>query len=164
MRIIKEKQKKLKSRKSIKEMKKDYHESNDNYYEAILQLRGFNEEQFNSVVDYIEKSQCKVTKHVEQKNGIDLYLFSQKFIQHLARWIKQNYNCQVVTSRKLHTRDTKANKDLYRVTVLVNFLRIKVGDVIEYDGERVRITSLGSKPVGRIVSTGKRIFLNPKLI
>jgi len=148
--------------KSIKEKKQDYREGNDQYFEAVLQLRFFSEEQFNHVVDYIEENNCRITKHVPQKEGIDLYLFSQKFIQHLSRWLKERYNCQITTTRTLHTRDTKANKDLYRVTVLAQFLKRKVGDVINVNGDDIKITTIGKKPSGKILSTGKRVFLSPQ--
>lgn len=150
------------ARLSRKEEKEKYRESNDQYFEAILQLRAFTEEQFNTVIDYIEAHDCRITKHVPQKEGIDLYLFSQKFIQHLARWLKDTYNIQITTTRTLHTRDSKANKDLYRVTVLAWFLKQKVGDIVMYNGEEVKIMSMGKKPSGKILATGKRIFLDAK--
>jgi len=154
----------MKERKSSKEKKAEYRKSNDNYFEAILQLREFNDTQFNEIVDFIEDNDCSIAKYVTQKEGVDLYLESQKFAQQLGRWIKGKYSCHLTSTRKLHTRDTKANKDLYRVTVCIRFLKHKVGDIIEYNGEKVKITSLGGKPSGRIEGTGKRIFLDPKTV
>lgn len=155
---------KMKERKSSKEKKAEYRKGNDKYFEAILQLREFNEDQFNRIIDFIEASKCGIAKHVEQKEGVDIYLESQKFTQQLGRWIKGKYTCHLTSTRKLHTRDVRANKDLYRVTVCIRFLKHKVGDIIEYNGEKVRLTSLGSKPSGRIEGTGKRIFLDPKTV
>ncbi len=149
---------------SIKQRKEEYRNANDQYYEAILQLRGNTEEQFNEIVDRIEASECKISKHTIMKEGIDLYLFSQKYIQQLGRWIKNRYNCNIASTRKLHTRDVRANKNLYRVTVCVRFLKYNIGDIIEYNGDEVKITSIGEKPSGRIVSTGKRIFIDSKLL
>ena len=152
----------MKEKKSSKEKKEEYRKSNDRYFEAILQLREFNKDQFNDIVNFIENNECSIARHVEQKGGVDLYLESQKFTQQLGRWIKGKYSCHLTSTRKLHTRDTKANKNLYRVTVCVRFLKHKVGDIIEYGGEKVKITSLGGKPSGRVEGTGKRIFLDPK--
>jgi NMD protein affecting ribosome stability and mRNA decay len=152
--------------KSTKEKKSDYKDSQVNYFEAILQLRYFNEDQFNKIIDYIEFSEnnCKISKHVPHKNGVDIYLSSQKFIQHLSRWLKNNFNCQINLTSTLHTRNSLENKDLYRLTVCVRFTKHKVGDIIEYNGDDVKITSLGKKPSGKITHTGKRIFLDMDLI
>lgn len=151
-------------RKSIKEKKEEYKKANSNYFEGVLQIRDFSEEQFNEIIDYIEDNECRIAKHIKQKNGVDLFLSSQKFIQKLSRWIKNRYNCQIKLTRTLHTRDTKANKDLYRMTLFVQFLKHKAGDVIEYEGEKIKITSLGKKPSGKVLSTGKRMFLEARLM
>jgi NMD protein affecting ribosome stability and mRNA decay len=138
---------------------KEKNNKHDKYFEAVLQLRDFSEKQFNEIVDHIEQSDCGIMKYVEQKEGVDIYLTSQKFVQHLARWMNDKYNCIIKTSRKLHTRDTKANKDLYRVTVYAKFLGYKVGDIISYKGEKVKITSIGKKVSGKFLDSGKRIFI-----
>lgn len=151
-------------RLSIKEQKDIYRKANKEYFEAILQLRELTEEQFNEIFDYIEGSYCRISKHIIHKNGVDLYLTSQKFIQQLSRWIKARFNCQLSTTSTLHTRDTKASKDLYRLTVHCVFLTFKVGDVIDYEGEKVKITTLGQKASGRVLSTGQRIFIDPKVL
>jgi NMD protein affecting ribosome stability and mRNA decay len=67
-------------------------------------------------------------------------------------------------SRTLHTRDTQENKDLYRLTLFVNFLKFNIGDVVEYRGEQVKLTSLGKKPSGKVLGSGKRIFLDPEAL
>jgi len=149
-------------RRSTKEKKADYRKSNDAYFEAVLQLRECNDDQFNDIIDYIEGNECRIAKHVPQKNGIDLYLESQKFIQQLGKWMKGKYSCHITSTRKLHTRDTKANKNLYRVTICARFFKHKAGDIIEYNDEEVKITRLGDNPSGKVISTGKRIFLDPK--
>ena len=41
-------------RKSIKEKKEEYKKANSNYFEGVLQIRDFSEEQFNEIIDYIE--------------------------------------------------------------------------------------------------------------
>ncbi|MFT4304241.1 MAG: NMD3-related protein [Candidatus Woesearchaeota archaeon] len=145
---------------SIKEKKRKYRESNSEYFEAILQLRGFSDKDIYDIVDYIEANECRISKEVIEKDGVDFYLFSQKFIQKLARWIKERYNCIINITSTLHTRDTKANKDLFRLTVYARFLPFKIGDIIDYKGERVKITSSGEKVSGKNEKTGKRIFID----
>ncbi|MCB9358334.1 hypothetical protein H6503_00225 [Candidatus Woesearchaeota archaeon] len=144
---------------SAKEKKEIYRNSNSNYFEAILQLRGFPDNDIQDIVDYILANECMISKEIVQKDGMDFYLHSQKFIQKLAKWLKEGYNCQVEMTSTLHTRDSKANKDLYRMTVCAKLLPFKVGDVIDYRGEKVKVTSLGKKPSGKIEGSGKRVFI-----
>jgi NMD protein affecting ribosome stability and mRNA decay len=149
-----------KERLSYKERKAVAHEGHHEYFEGILQLRDAKQEQLDYIVDYIHENKIRISKHIDEKNGLDLYLTSQKFIQQLSRWIPQRFRCQLTQTRTLHTRDTKLNKDLYRVTLLVNFLEFTIGDVIEYEDEKVKIMSMGKQPTGKILSSGKRIFLD----
>jgi NMD protein affecting ribosome stability and mRNA decay len=149
-------------RKSSKESKADYQNSQKEYFEAILQMRYFDEDQFNKILDYMEsqESVCRISKHIKHKNGVDLFLTSQKFIQHLARWLKDNFNCQVDMTSTLHTRNSLESRDLYRLTACVRFIKFNVGDIIKYNGDDVKISSLGKKPSGKIINTGKRIFID----
>ena len=149
-------------RKSINQKKQEARDQNEDYFEAVIQLRHHTEEQFNEVLDYLEKKNCRVAKHVIQPEGVDIYITSQKLAQQFGRWVKTIYNCQITSTRTLHTRDTRKGKDLYRVTVLVQFLKHQVGAIVTYNGDQVKITSLGSKPTGKILSTGKRIFIDAR--
>lgn len=151
-------------RKSSKQRKQEYADSQKAYFEAILQLRGHSEDQFNQIVDQIEQSNCKINKHVfVNANDVDLYLTSQKYIMQLERWLKEHFNnINITFSRTLHTRDTRRGKDLYRITLCVRFLKYGVGDIIDYKGEKIKITKIGKKPSGKIMTTGKRIFIEAK--
>ncbi|MFT4343283.1 MAG: NMD3-related protein [Candidatus Woesearchaeota archaeon] len=151
-------------RKSIQQKKQEARDQNDKYFEAVLQLRYHTEEQFNEIFDFLEKSECRITKHIVQPEGIDLYIASQKFAQQFGKWVKNRYNCQVSSSRTLHTRDTRLGKDLYRVTILVFFMTHKVGDIVTLNGDEIKIMSLGTKPSGKILKTGKRIFIDARTL
>jgi NMD protein affecting ribosome stability and mRNA decay len=153
-----------KIRMSYKEKKEAFHDSHIEYFEGVVQLREGTAEQMDEIFAYINDNNIRISKQIAHKNGVDFYVTSQKFVQQLAKWIPLRYKCQLGTSRTLHTRDTKLNKDLYRVTLLVEFVDFTIGDVIEYKGDRVKITSLGKKPVGRILLTGERIFLDTKVL
>ena len=89
-----------------------------NYYEAILQLRPYNEK----VVDFIlkkisERKNVYIAKEVSLKTGIDLYLTDQRFARALGRRLKRNFKGKLILSRKLHTRDRQTSRNIYRVTV-----------------------------------------------
>ncbi len=89
-----------------------------NYYEAIIQLRPATEE----VVAFI-RNQCKkrgeaITRVVELKTGIDLYITSQKVARSIGPRLKKNFGGELKITRKIHTRDRQTSKDLYRATIL----------------------------------------------
>jgi NMD protein affecting ribosome stability and mRNA decay len=96
----------------------------DNYWEAVIQLRPFRDEVF----DYIEKQMMKtphevdVTKIVELKTGIDIFITSQRFARQLGPKLKKRfYRGEVKITRKLHTRDKQRSKNVYRATVLFRY-------------------------------------------
>jgi nonsense-mediated mRNA decay protein 3 len=151
-----------KVRKSTKEQKEENKRMNDQYFEGVLQLRGLSEEQLDTLVEHIKSKDCRISKHKIQKSGVDLYLTSQKLIRDLEKWTNKRFNCYSKLTNTLHTKDKNTGKDLYRLTLLVVFLKYKPGDIMDYDGEEVKITSLGKKPCGRAVKSGKRMFLDPE--
>ena len=100
----------------------------DNYYEAIIQLRPYDEEIF----DYIEAEMKKrkeavfVTRIEEQKTGIDIYLTSQKFARTLGPKMKKRFRgWELKMTRKIHTRDKQRSRDVYRATILFKKLQKK---------------------------------------
>ncbi|MCD4666308.1 60S ribosomal export protein NMD3 [archaeon] len=92
--------------------------SNDQYFEAIFQVRPHNKE----VEDYIKKQIKKrdnvfISKEIDKKFGIDYYITSQKFARALGLKLKRVFKGTLTTSRSLHTRDKQTSKNVYRVTV-----------------------------------------------
>ncbi|MBU2634370.1 MAG: hypothetical protein KJ674_03925 [Nanoarchaeota archaeon] len=92
--------------------------SNDQYFEAILQLRPNKREILNFVKQQIDQREgVFIVKEVEQKTGIDLYLTSNKFALALGKLLKKKFKGIIKISRTLHTRHKQTGKLLYRVTV-----------------------------------------------
>ena len=89
------------------------------YYEGILQLRNPSEEVIRCVKNQIKKKgDVFIAKEVTQKNGVDYYISSQRFLLSLGRKLKKSFRGELKTSRKLYTRDRITSKRVYRVTVL----------------------------------------------
>ena len=90
------------------------------YYEAILQLRPSTDE----VIDFIReeimrRGDVRISKVVEQKNGLDIYLTNQKFTRStLGPMLKRKFHGELVISKKLYGRNRTTNKLIYRATVL----------------------------------------------
>ncbi len=95
---------------------------NPTYFEAILQLRDVNDELMNFVCNQIDKKEVNVAKVVEYKNGVDLYLGSQRFVRALSRKLKRSFKGELKMSRSIFATDKMTSKVLYRVTV---FFKLK---------------------------------------
>ncbi len=90
-----------------------------NYYEGILQLRNPSEEVINFVRNQFKKNQkVWIAKQEKLKTGTDLYISSNKFLLSLGKKLKNSFNGELKTSRKLHSRNRVTSKNIYRVTVL----------------------------------------------
>jgi len=93
--------------------------SNDQYYEAKLQLRPKNKEVLSFVYSQIEnRNDCLISKEERLKTGFDLYLTSQKFAQILGRRLKKRFGGIMILSRSLYGVNRMTSKKVYRVTVL----------------------------------------------
>src|SRR3989344_5989149 len=91
----------------------------DNYFEAILQLRPATDEVVNFVKNEIENQDYVfISKIVELKTGIDIYLSSNNFAKGLGKKLKHRFKTGILKySSTLHTRSKLTSKDLYRLTV-----------------------------------------------
>ena len=88
------------------------------YYEAIIQLRPATE----AIIRFIN-NQCKkrgeaISKIAEQKNGLDLYITSQRLARTLGPKMKRAFGGELLITRKLHSKDRLSSVTLYRATVL----------------------------------------------
>jgi len=89
-----------------------------NYYEAIIQLRPYNEELINFIITRVKaRENVKIVKEVQLKTGVDLYLTDQRFARALGKELKRKFKGKLILSRKLHTRNRMTSKNVYRVTV-----------------------------------------------
>ncbi|MBW2993463.1 hypothetical protein KY317_02725 [Candidatus Woesearchaeota archaeon] len=131
----------------------------DKYYEGILQLRNPTKEIIRFAKNQIEKSKIFVANEIKLKNGIDMYLSSQRFLRALGTKLKKRFGGQLKTSRKLHTVSRKTGKRLYRVTVLLRCPTFRAGDIITYKGEKIKVKSIGKKVFAQNIKTGKKLAI-----
>jgi nonsense-mediated mRNA decay protein 3 len=94
------------------------------YYESILQIRNQPKNLVSKVYKMIEKIWREnkfafISKTVEHKNGIDLYLGSKGAARKIARILRKNYNPIIKVSRKFY--GFKNGKKIYRETILIDF-------------------------------------------
>ena len=93
------------------------------YYEAIVQIRGRNAFSRAEEVAHMiarEKGEFNfVSKVVDKKEGVDLYVGSRKVADKVARKIEKRYGVKPVRSYTLVTE--RDGKRLYRLTVALHF-------------------------------------------
>ena len=103
------------------EMNKKNSDKHAQYFEAILQIRPLREDVVNFVMDMLEsRESVKISKTVNQKNGIDLYLTDQKFARGtLATQLKKKFrNGKITITRSLYGQHKLTSRLVYRATIL----------------------------------------------
>jgi len=139
----------------------------EQYYEGILQIRNPKQE----AIDYIHRDiaynadqKVKITKMVEHKNGIDIYLTSQKYAQAIAKRLHNEFGGSITLSSRVHTRDTKKNKDLKRISILYVIPEFSKNDVVEIKSRAIKITGIHKMVTGIDIESGKRVAYEYKNI
>jgi NMD protein affecting ribosome stability and mRNA decay len=137
-------------------------EKPNNYYEGVLQLRNPDKE----VLDYIYKkildSGCRIAKEKKMKNGIDLYLSSNKFLKKLAKDLQNNFAGQLIMSSKLYSKNRQTSKEVHRGCVCFRIPNFKKGDVIQHKGEDIQILNLDKKIYAKDLKTNKKLHIDYK--
>lgn len=92
---------------------------NDNYYEAIIQIRPKKDVVLDYIITLTQKLSDIITRTIDKKFGYDLYIRDRKVATHISRNIKKRFNCDIKISKALHSRDRQTSKLLYRLTILI---------------------------------------------
>jgi len=93
--------------------------SKDQYFEAKIQLRPFNQEVFDFIMNQIDKRKgVFVSKIDELKTGVDIFMSSQQFARRLGKMMKDKFKGELKITRTLHTQDKMTSRLIYRGTVL----------------------------------------------
>src|SRR3989344_5535115 len=89
------------------------------YYEAILQLRPAKPEILDFVNEMLQRKGVNVSKVVELKNGVDLYLSDQKFSRSvLGPQLKRRFKGELKITRSLYGQNKLTSRLVYRATIL----------------------------------------------
>jgi len=134
-------------------------ESNEQYFEGILQLRNPSQE----VIDFIESKLKKhherfsISKIVEQKLGLDLYITNNRYMQRLANDLQKNFGGILKKSPHLFSRNRQTSKNIYRVNICLRFYDFKKEDVIKINKKYIKITNIGKKISGTDLEQNKRV-------
>ena len=76
--------------------------------------------------------------------------------------MQRAFGGELKTSAKLFTRDRQKSRNVHRVNVLVRLPGFVKGDVIDCDGNLIKVVSLGKDNFGINIKTGKRSLFKYK--
>ena len=131
------------------------------YFEGILQVRNGDKDLLLWIHNRIQvDGKARIAKEKRVKNGLDLYISDQHYLQNLGRKIKEKFSGILKVSKRLHTVDKMTSKHLYRVTVLFKTLPFKRGDIITIHGEKVEILAIGQKAQIKNVKSGAKKIID----
>ncbi len=131
---------------------------NPKYYEGILQLRGPNEQIIKFIVDFLKANEkVFVSKEIPVKNGVDIYISSNKFLQSLGKRLKQTFGGEMELTRRIHTRNRLTSKDVYRLTVLYIAPKVAKGNVISIEKKIILISTVEEMIHGIDLVTGNKV-------
>ncbi|VUT27518.1 MAG: NMD3 family protein [Candidatus Syntrophoarchaeum sp. GoM_oil] len=132
------------------------------YYEAIVQIRAegrkASKEELDSclviIAERVEGHASFVTKLLDVKNGVDVYVASKSAAQDGAREIIKRFGGETRVSPKLIGR--RGGKDLYRLTILVRLPRFVRGDIVYFRKRVVLLTSVSKHTEGIYLEDGMK--------
>lgn len=133
---------------------------NSDYFEGTLQLRNPTQKIIDFVADEIEKKEdVWIAKTIKQKNGIDLYISSNKFLKQIGRKLKEKFPGELNQTSTLFSKNRMTSKEVHRGCVLFRYYNIKKGDTITIRGETIKVLSIGKKILGRHLETNKKVSI-----
>ena len=130
---------------------------NDQYYEGILQLRNPSKEVIKKLKELAKaKKDVYIAKEEKVRGGVDFYLSSWRYLIELGNKLRKKYGGEVKTSRKIWGVNKQTSKRVYRVVFLLRLPNVKIGEIIEYRGRKVKIKEFRKKIAVVDIETGKK--------
>jgi len=130
---------------------------NSKYFEGVLQLRDCTMEALEFVKKTIDSEDgVWVAKEVHLKGGVDLYMSSNKFLKKIGKMLSHRFSGVLRHSSKLFTRNRQTFKDVYRGTVLFRMPSFRAGDTGVFNGDEVKVLSVGEHVMLQDKKTGRK--------
>ncbi len=127
------------------------------YFEGILQLRPATEELLNWVREQIKKDgKARIAKEKMLKEGADLYITDQHYLQSFGKKLKEHQPGILKTSTRLHTMNKMTSRHVYRITVLFKPFEIRKRQIITYQGEEFEVLQINGQVILKNTKSGKK--------
>ncbi|MFX1574654.1 MAG: NMD3-related protein [Promethearchaeota archaeon] len=129
------------------------------YFISIIQLRVKNENNIdliytilNEINNFVNKLFEKdprqyISKFIDQKYGIDLYLSTNELMNSIIKFLKSKYHFLIKRTKKLIGRDSQKGKNLYRLKASIKILPINVNDKIIIGEEYYNVENITKKKI-----------------
>ncbi|TXT66533.1 MAG: NMD3 family protein [Promethearchaeota archaeon] len=139
------------------------------FFTSIIQIRVKDETHFDfikqvlkEVHQYVESLFEKDPKHyiskiVDQKYGVDLYLSSNELMNYIISYLRGKYSFLQKNSKKLVGRDNQRGKNIYRLKTLVKFLPFRKNDILLIQNEKYRVDAIFKNKVVLKKTNGEKI-------
>jgi nonsense-mediated mRNA decay protein 3 len=132
----------------------------DQYYEGILQLRNPKKEIIKKIRELVNRRKgVYIAKEEKVRGGVDFYLSDWRYLIELGNKLRKKYGGEVKTSRKLWGINKQTSKRVYRVIFLLRLPNVKIGDIVEHRGRKVKIKEFRKKIEIADIETGKRSLI-----
>ena len=134
--------------------------SSKQYYEGILQLRNPNKEVIKRFRELTQRRKdVWIAKEEKTKNGIDFYLSSWRYLIEIGNKLQKQFGGGKKISRRLWGVSRQTSKKVYRVVFLLRLPSVKIGDIIEFRGKKIKIKEFRKKIEAADVETGKKMLI-----
>ena len=130
------------------------------YFEAIVQLRDVSQEVVTFVEEELQRTNVKISKVKEMKNGLDYYLTDNNQAKALGRSLQERFGGDFKMTSSLFGR--KDGKEIYRVTILFREAPFRKGDLVEYQGESYNVKMMGRDIMLQNKKTGEKVHVKYK--
>lgn len=130
------------------------------YFEGVLQLRNSSEEVEAFIDREIAMHKDKgifISKRVPYRDGVDLYLSDQHFLQSLGKRLYETFGGVKKVNARLFGFDNATSKDVHRMTVLVEFPHFKSGDVIKMGESLIWVQEVHKNIIGMDLKLHKKL-------
>jgi len=129
------------------------------HFLSIIQLRVKSEDFFDIIANsiseiqrfveelYLEDNRQYISKLVDQKYGVDLFLSTNELMKKIIVFLKPRYNFILKRSRKLVGRDSQKGRNLYRLKSLIKFIPFKRSDLIILNDKKFFVENVHKKIV-----------------
>ena len=111
------------------------------------------------VSNQIGKNSISIGKSVKQKNGIDLYLSSNKFLKQIGKKLKNTFSGELIESKSLFTVNRITSKKVYRGCILFRFHAIKKREIISIRGDQYEVLKISNNIYVKNLKTGKKKYV-----
>ena len=129
------------------------------YYEGILQLRG-SQKLIDRAGQLIHEFGAFINKETRQKEGVDWYVTDIRAIRKTFKALTKEFVGEHSESPQIFSLNKQTGKDIIRLNCFFKEMPWKIGDVVDLGGEKVKITTIGKRVTGKLISSGKKVFVH----